>query len=112
MNMSTFQLTSAKFSQRTLLVIVPMTLVAYIVGSLAEYEQNVGMYGSFTTLSGFLGWVSAQAILHSNSPVFYLQIIATSHISCNETVRHFIGQVKRRLCLCRASKKEGEVKEK
>ena len=58
------QVTSAKFSQRTLLVIAPMTLVAYILGSLAEYEQNIGLYGSFTTLSGVLGWVGGkQAVL-------------------------------------------------
>ena len=44
-------------------MIAPMALVSYILGSLAEYEQNVGLYGSFTTLSSVLGWVWIEYIL-------------------------------------------------
>ena len=103
------QLVSAKFSQRTLLAVTPLTLVivilsvifistsrcslwctgtpvwvrsnlqymychplfppfhhhhhdhdqvSYLLGSMAEHQQNIGLYGSFTTLSAVLGWVS------------------------------------------------------
>ena len=69
------QVTSAKFSQRTLLVIAPMTLVAYILGSLAEYEQNIGLYGSFTTLSGVLGWVRGQASTASTHHIFPCRLL-------------------------------------
>ena len=70
-----FQVTSAKFSQRTLLVIAPMTLVAYILGSLAEYEQNIGLYGSFTTLSGVLGWVGGQASSAGTHHIFPCRLL-------------------------------------
>ena len=32
--------------------------VAYTIGSLATYEQNLGLYGSFTIISGLLAWVN------------------------------------------------------
>jgi hypothetical protein len=61
------QLTSARFSQRTLLAVAPLTLVTlpphphpqvvYMMGSMAEHQQNIGLYGSFTSLSGLLAWV-------------------------------------------------------
>ena len=70
-----FQVTSAKFSQRTLLVIAPMTLVAYILGSLAEYEQNIGLYGSFTTLSGVLRWVGGQASSAGTHHIFTCRLL-------------------------------------
>ena len=31
--------------------------VSYLLGSMAEHQQNIGLYGSFTTLSAVLGWV-------------------------------------------------------
>ena len=47
-----------------------MTLIAFILGSLAEYEQNIGLYGSFTTLSSVLGWVGASTAQISLTIVF------------------------------------------
>ena len=49
------QLTSAKISQRTNLIIMPMVFVSYILGVLSEYEQNVPLYGTFTIMNGILG---------------------------------------------------------
>ncbi|TRY76932.1 hypothetical protein TCAL_10625 [Tigriopus californicus] len=49
------QLVSAKIMQRTNLIIMPLVFVSYIVGVIAEYEQNVAMYGTFTIINGVLG---------------------------------------------------------
>ena len=35
--------TTAKISQRTLLIILPLVLASYVTGTIAEYEQQVTM---------------------------------------------------------------------
>ena len=86
-----------------------MLFVAYIIGSLAEYEQDLGLYGSFTTLSGVLGWVLINILLKILPS--WLQIIATAHVSCNDSVRHFVGQLKRKVCGCKGKEKGEREKE-
>jgi len=49
------QQTSAKIMQRSNLIIMPMVFVTFVIGTLAEYEQNFGLYGTFTLLNGILG---------------------------------------------------------
>lgn len=49
------QLLSAKIMQRTNLIIMPLVLTSYVVGSLSEYQKNISLYGIFTTLNGVLG---------------------------------------------------------
>ena len=38
--------------------------------------------------------------------LYFVQIIATSHISCNESVRHFMAMAKRRVCGCKEKEEE------
>jgi len=49
------QLVSAKFMQRSILIILPLVFISFIIGMLSEYEQNVPLYGTFTILNGILG---------------------------------------------------------
>lgn len=49
------QRTSAKFSQRTNLVIMPCVFAHMIVGMLSEYEQNLPLYSIFTILNSVTG---------------------------------------------------------
>jgi len=49
------QQTSAKIMQRSNLIIMPMVFVSFCIGVLAEYEQNFGLYSSFTLVNGILG---------------------------------------------------------
>ena len=41
--------------------------VSYLLGSMAEHQQNIGLYGSFTTLSAVLGWVPSSWFSFSSS---------------------------------------------
>ena len=45
------------FSNRKVKKHIDINQVSYLLGSLAEHQQNIGLYGSFTTLSAVLGWV-------------------------------------------------------
>ena len=58
-------LTSAKIMQRTNVVIMPLVFASFLVGVLAEYEQNIPLYGTFTILNGCLG--AAILVLHCSS---------------------------------------------
>ena len=49
------QLLSAKIMQRTNLLIMSLVFISFLVGIMAEYEQNVALYGTFTILNGVLG---------------------------------------------------------
>ncbi|XP_023330599.1 adhesion G-protein coupled receptor D1 isoform X2 [Eurytemora carolleeae] len=64
------QQTSAKIMQRSNLIIMPMVLFSFIIGTMAEYEQNFGLYGTFTLINGILG-----------GSIFFF------HCTGNETVR-------------------------
>merc|ERR1719219_228658 len=46
---------SAKIMQRTNLIIMPLSFVTFSMGSLAEYENNIALYSTFTLLNGILG---------------------------------------------------------
>jgi len=50
----TRQQTSAKIMQRSNLVIMPLCYISFMIGTLAEYEQNFGLYGTFTIINGIL----------------------------------------------------------
>ena len=56
------QRTSAKFSQRTNLVVMPLVFCHMLVGMFSEYEQNLPLYGIFTILNGVSG--VAELFLH------------------------------------------------
>ena len=49
------QLVSAKIMQRTNLIIMPMIFISFMIGATSEYQQNVGLYGTFTILNGVIG---------------------------------------------------------
>eukprot|EP00090_Calanus_glacialis_P040812 TRINITY_DN7141_c0_g1_i1.p1 TRINITY_DN7141_c0_g1~~TRINITY_DN7141_c0_g1_i1.p1 ORF type:complete len:514 (-),score=67.49 TRINITY_DN7141_c0_g1_i1:139-1680(-) len=49
------QQTSAKIMQRSNLIIMPMVFVSFLLGTLSSYEQNPGLYGTFTLVNGILG---------------------------------------------------------
>jgi len=49
------QQTSAKIMQRSNLIIMPLVFGSFTSGTLAAYEQNPGLYGTFTLLNGLLG---------------------------------------------------------
>lgn len=46
---------SAQIMQRTNLIIMPLVFVSFCVGSMAEYENNVPLYGTFTLINGICG---------------------------------------------------------
>ncbi|CAL4061987.1 unnamed protein product, partial [Meganyctiphanes norvegica] len=51
------QLLSAKISQRTNLIILPLIFAHWMVGMMSEYEQDMALYGIFTLLSSIVGVV-------------------------------------------------------
>ncbi|QQP49870.1 Uncharacterized protein FKW44_010680, partial [Caligus rogercresseyi] len=51
------QLLSAKISQRTNLIIMPLVFTSFMLGTLSEYEQNLPLYAIFTIINGVLGAV-------------------------------------------------------
>ncbi|XP_068212022.1 adhesion G-protein coupled receptor D1-like [Palaemon carinicauda] len=59
------QLVSAKISQRTNLIIMPLVFSHWVVGMLSEYEQNLPLYGIFSILNSVTGVVVF--ILHSSN---------------------------------------------
>ncbi|XP_064091051.1 adhesion G-protein coupled receptor D1-like [Macrobrachium nipponense] len=59
------QLLSAKISQRTNLIIMPLVFSHWMVGMLSEYEQNLPLYGTFSILNGVTG--VAVFLLHSSN---------------------------------------------
>jgi len=46
---------SAKFSQRTNLILLPMVYAHWILGVLSEYQQNLALYSIFSLFNGILG---------------------------------------------------------
>lgn len=46
---------SARISQRSNLVIMPLVFASWVVGMTSEYEQNLALYGTFSVLNGFVG---------------------------------------------------------
>ncbi|KAF2363623.1 GPCR family 2 secretin-like [Trinorchestia longiramus] len=70
------QLTSAKFSQRTNLIIVPMVYAHWILGTLSEYQQNLALYSIFSIMNGWLG-----------AMVFFF------HCSNNQQVREKLSKI-------------------
>ncbi|XP_063598335.1 adhesion G-protein coupled receptor D1-like [Penaeus indicus] len=51
------QLLSARISQRTNLIILPLVFAHWMVGMMSEYEQNLPLYGTFSVLNGITGGV-------------------------------------------------------
>ena len=49
------QQTSAKIMQRSNLIIMPLVFASFLTGTLAAYEQDPGLYGTFTLINGMLG---------------------------------------------------------
>ena len=64
------QRTTANVIQRTLIIILPMVFTSFILGTLAEFEQNIYLYSVFTLVNGILG-----------------AIVFSFHVSANATVR-------------------------
>ena len=60
----------AKVNRRGLSIIMPMVFASFIVGMMAQYDQDVGLFGIFTILNAILG-----------------AIIFIFHCSGNEDVR-------------------------
>ena len=70
------QLVSAKIMQRTGVLILPMVASSYICGVYSEYDQNVYLYGIFTSLNTALG-----------------VMVFVFHTSSNITVRDVLKKV-------------------
>ncbi len=75
------QRTTAKIMQRTLLLILPLVFVSFVLGSWAEYQQNIYLYSLFTLCNGIVGGV-----------VFFF------HCTANATVRQAVVSFKNKLC--------------
>merc|ERR1712150_27524 len=82
------QRTTAKVIQRTLLLILPLVFTSFILGTLAEFEQNIYLYSVFTLVNGILG-----------------AIIFSFHTSANAKVRAKIKD-----CFCKTKKKKKKKK--
>lgn len=72
---------TAQIMQRTLIFILPMVLASYILGTMAEYEQNLYLYSLFTLANGILGGI-----------VFFF------HCTANESVRAILSNMFRKCC--------------
>ena len=68
------QLLSAKIMQRTNLIIMPLVFVSYVIGVMAEYNQDLAAYSTFTIINACLG-----------AAIFFF------HSTGNEQVREKIG---------------------
>ncbi|XP_076034804.1 putative adhesion G protein-coupled receptor E4P [Oratosquilla oratoria] len=75
------QLTSARISQRTNLIILPFVFSHWLVGMFSEYEQNMALYGTFSILNGITGGV-----------VFFF------HCSNNQQVRAKLVGLYKKMC--------------
>merc|ERR1712062_321757 len=49
------ELLSARIMQKTNLIIMPMVFVSFILGVMAEYNQDVALYSTFTVVNACLG---------------------------------------------------------
>jgi len=49
------QLVSAKFMQRSIIIILLLVLFSYFIGMFSEYQQDWKLYSIFTVLNGVLG---------------------------------------------------------
>ena len=70
------QQTSAKIMQRSNLIIMPLVFGSFTSGTLAAYEQNPGLYGTFTLLNGLLG-----------GSVFFFHCTGNERVSLRELMR-------------------------
>jgi len=73
--------TTAQICQRTLLIILPLVFASFVCGTIAEYQQDPVLYGSFTILNGVLG----------GAMMFF-------HITSNEKTRELVNKIKNKLC--------------
>ncbi|KAF0301074.1 Adhesion G-protein coupled receptor D1 [Amphibalanus amphitrite] len=48
---------SARISQRSNLIIMPLVFASFVIGMLSEYEQDLALYGTFSVLNGIVGGV-------------------------------------------------------
>ena len=46
---------SARISQRSNLIIMPLVFTSFVIGMLSEYDQDLALYGTFSVLNGFVG---------------------------------------------------------
>lgn len=67
--------------QKTLFFILPMIFASYILGALAEYEQNLYLYSVFSLLNGIIGGC-----------VFF------AHCSANKKTVAMMRKAKKSLC--------------
>ena len=68
------QLLSAKIMQKTNLIIMPLVFISFLIGVMAEYNQDVALYSTFTAMNACLG-----------AAIFFF------HSTGNEHVREKIG---------------------
>ena len=81
--------TTAQISQRTLLIILPLVFASFVCGTIANYQQDPVLYGSFTILNGVLG----------GAMMFF-------HITSNEKTRELVNKIKNKLCPGKGKEKE------
>ena len=62
--------------QRSNLIIMPLVFGSFTSGTLAAYEQNPGLYGTFTLLNGLLG-----------GSVFFFHCTGNERVSLRDLMR-------------------------
>ena len=72
---------NAKVMQRTLILILPLVFATFLLGTLAEYDQNLVLYSIWTLFNGILGG-----------------LIFIFHCSTNEVTRAKLTALKKLIC--------------
>ena len=72
---------NAKIMQRTLILILPTVFATFLIGTLAEYDQNLVLYSIWTFINGILG-----------------VLILIFHCSTNDQTRAKLKAIKKRIC--------------
>ena len=72
---------NAKVMQRTLILILPLVFATFLLGTLAEYDQNLILYSIWTLFNVILG-----------------ALIFIVHCSTNEVTRAKLKALKKRIC--------------
>jgi len=80
---------TAQIIQRTLLIILPLVFASFVCGTIAEYQQDPVLYGSFTIVNGVLGGVM----------MFF-------HITSNEKTRELVNKIKEKIIPSKGKEKE------
>ena len=63
---------SAKYMQGSLILRLALCAISFILGSLAQFEQNIGLYFVFSVINGVLGGV-----------IFFFHCTSNERVGCS-----------------------------